>query len=370
MNFDLLRDYLDTMKHTPYSETYVMQDHEVLFHHRTGLDDIETGARCKPNGFYYIFSCSKVLTCTAALHLWERGAYLLTDPVSEYLPAFADIQVKDPVTGELRPPKRPMQIIDLFTMSSGLQYMLSWPALEEAKREKSADLSTVEVINTLAKQPLSFDPGERFQYSLSHDVLGALIEVISGKRFGDYLRDEILLPLGMAETGFRLPAGCEDRKVTPYEVDVETGAFKKAPFYCRYAGLSTEYESGGAGLLSTPADYILLADALACGGTGKSGARILSPSTVDMMRTPLYDLNFDYLVNGGYRYGLGVRTMAIPHLGNSPLGEFGWDGACGCYILSDPKNRLSMYVARYVSPQLNYYHSPRLRNVLYACLDR
>ena len=83
----------------------------------------------------------------------------------------------------------------------------------------------------------------------------------------------------------------------------------------------------------------------------------------------LYDLNFEYLVNGGYRYGLGVRTMSHPHLGNSPLGEIGWDGACGCYILSDPKNHLSMYVARYVTPQYNFYHSPRLRNILYACIN-
>ena len=369
MNFDILRDYLDTMKFTPYSETYVMKDHEVIFHHRAGYDDPETGARCKPNGFYHIFSCSKVLTCTAALQLWERGAYLLTDPVSAYLPAYADVQVKDAATGELRAPKRPMRIIDLFCMASGLQYVLTWPALEELKAEKGEHLSTVEVMSCLAKRPLAFDPGERFQYSLSHDVLGALIEVISGKRFGDYLRDEILLPLGMNETGFKVPEGCEDRIVTPYSVNEETGAFSKAPFECRYQTLSLDYESGGAGIISTPADYILLADALACGGTGKSGARILSPSTIDMMRTPIYDLNFDYLVNGGYKYGLGVRTMSVPHLGNSPLGEFGWDGACGCYILSDPKNRLSMYVSRYVTPQYNFYHSPRLRTIHYACMD-
>lgn len=369
MNFDLLRDYLDTMKHTPYSETYVMKDHEVVFHHRAGFDDPKTGARCKPNGFYHIYSCSKVLTCTATLHLWERGAYLLTDPVSAYLPEYTNVQVKDPESGELRAPKQPMRIIDLFTMSSGLQYRLTWPKLEELKKQKGDNLTTVEVMSSLADTPLSFDPGERFQYSLSHDVLGALIEVISGKRFGDYLREEILLPLGMNETGFTVPEGCESRKVTPYKVDEETGEYTEAPFCCRYQELSANYESGGAGIISTPADYILLADALACGGIGKTGARILSPSTIDMMRTPLYDLNFDYLHNAGYRYGLGVRTMAVPHLGNSPLGEFGWDGACGCYMLSDPKNRLSMYVARYVTPQLNYYHSPRLRNILYACMD-
>lgn len=370
MNFDLLRDYLDTMKFTPYSETYVMQDHKVLFHHLAGYDDPEAGIPVKENGFYHIFSCTKVLTVTAALRLFERGAFLMTDPVSAYLPTFADVQVRDPKTGELRAPASPITMQHLFGMSGGLSYVLSWPGLEAEKEKAGHPLTTTEVISTLPTYPLAFDPGTSFRYSLSHDVLGAVIEVITGRRFGDYLREEILLPLGMTETGFSVPAGCEDRIVTPYTVNEETGAYTKAPFQCRYQTLSEDYESGGAGIISTPGDYRLLADALACGGVGATGARILSPATIDMMRTPLHDHTiFDYLQNSGYRYGYGVRTMADPRLGNSPIGEFGWDGACGCYILSDPKNRLSMYVARYVSPQYNFYHSPRLRNILYACLE-
>ena len=369
MNFDLLREYLDHQKGTPYSETYVMQDHKVIMHHITGYDDPEAGVRCKPNGFYHIYSCTKVLTCTAALHLWERGAYLMSDPVSDYLPEFADVLVRDPATGELRPPKRPMQILDLFGMTSGLRYMSTWPALEELKKQTNGAAPTVAAMRALASEPLSFDPGSKFQYSLSHDVLAAVIEVISGRSFGEYIKNEILLPLGMTETGFSVPTGCESRIVQPYKVDPETGAFSKAPFVCHYQ-LGTEYESGGAGIITTPGDYRLLADALACHGTGATGARILSPATVDMMRTPLHSHPiFDYLTNNGYRYGFGVRTMAEPSLGNSPIGEFGWDGACGCLILSDPKNRLSMFHARYVSSPRNDYHSPRLRNVLYACMN-
>ena len=368
MDFTLLRDYLDHQKWTPYSETYVMQDHKVVFHHLAGFDDPETGARVKPNGFYHIYSCTKVLTVTAAMQLFERGELLMTDHVSAYLPEYADVCVRDPATGELRPPKRPMRLSDLFGMTSGLGYLSTWPALEELKKKTNGAAPTVLAMRSLATMPLYFDPGEKFQYSLSHDVLAAVVEVISGRRFGDYLREEILLPLGMTETGFSVPEGQEHRCVTPYKVDPETSQYTKMPFECHYQ-LGTEYESGGAGIITTPKDYILFADMLASGGTGASGARILSPATIDMMRTPLHSYPiFDYLENNGYRYGYGVRTMADPRLGNSPIGEFGWDGACGCYILADPKNKLSLYSARYVSPQHNFYHSPRLRNILYACL--
>ena len=368
MNFELLREYLDTQKWTPFSETYVMQDHKVLFHHLTGYDDPATGARVKSNGFYHIYSCTKVLTVTAAMQLFERGKFLMHTPVSEFLPEYAELTVKDRTTGEIRPAKTTMTIGHLFTMTSGLRYMSTWPALEELRRQTNGANPTVAAMRTLAKEPLSFDPGDAYQYSLAHDVLGAVIEVITGRRFGDYLRDEILLPLGMTETGFAVPKGEEARCVTPQIVDNETFAYTRRPFTCGYQ-LGSDYESGGAGLITTPSDYRLLADALACGGIGATGARILSPATIDMLRTPAVSYPiFDYLMNAGYRYGYGVRTMTDPALGNSPIGEFGWDGACGCYILSDPQNRISMFHARYVSSPHNDYHSPRLRNILYACL--
>ena len=368
MNFDFLREYLDTQMGTPFSETYVMQDHEVIFHHLAGLDDPHEGRRVKANGFYHIFSCTKVLTAAAGMQLWERGKFLMHDPVSDFLPEYADVRVKDATTGELRTPTRTMTVGDLFGMTSGLRYQLTWPELEEL-RASGKTLTTQNICRSLATEPLSFDPGTRFQYSLSHDVLAAVIEVIAGCTFGEYLKKNILLPLGMNETGFSIPAGCESRAVSAWLRDEKTGEYTPRGFTCGYQ-LGGEYESGGAGIITTPGDYRLLADALACGGKGATGARILSPATIDMMRTPRNDLPFfDYLMAAGYRYGYGVRTMADPSLGNSPIGEFGWDGACGCFILSDPKNRLSMFHARYVSSPMNNYHSPRLRNILYACMD-
>lgn len=368
MDFTLLRDYLDNQPHTPYSETYVMQDHKVLFHHLAGMDDKEAGRRVKPNGFYHIYSCTKVLTVTAALRLFERGKLLPSDPVSAYLPEFGELTVRDKETGELRPAKTVMTLAHLFTMTGGLSYLSTWPALEALKERLGGRCPTVAAMRTLPTYPLLFEPGTGFQYSLAHDVLAAVVEVIDGRSFGEYLREEILLPLGMNETGFSVPEGGDSRCVTPYQRDPETDTLTKMPFACRYQ-LGEGYESGGAGIITTPGDYRLLADALASGGVGATGARILSQATIDMMRTPCHSFpTFPYLDNAGYRYGYGVRTMADPHLGNSPIGEFGWDGACGCFILCDPRNRLSMFHARYVSPPRNDYHSPRLRNILYACL--
>ena len=219
MDFTLLKDYLNNQPHTPYSETFVMQDHKVLFHHLAGMDDKEEGRRVKPNGFYHIYSCTKLLTVTAALRLFERGKFLMTDPVSEYLPEFRELTVRDKETGELRPARTKMTLFHLFTMSSGLTYSLSWPALEELKEKNGGRCPTVEAMRTLPSAPLLFDPGEGFQYSISHDVLAAVLEVITGRSFGDYLREEILLPLGMTETGFTVPEGGEGRCVTPYQYD-------------------------------------------------------------------------------------------------------------------------------------------------------
>ncbi len=367
MNFDILREYLDTQSGTPYSETYVMRDHEVVFHHIAGQDNPNLGTRCKKNGFYHIFSCTKVMTATAGMRLFERGKFLMTTPVSEFLPEFSELTVRAP-GGGTRPAEAVMTMGHLFTMTSGLMYPFSWPALEELKAKLGGRAPTVAAMRTLASHPLLFEPGTRFEYGLSHDVLGAVIEVISGKSLGDYLRDEILLPLGMTETGFSVPKGEEHRCVTPMHYDAETGTYSERPFTCAYR-LAPDYESGGAGLITTPRDYALFADALASGGVGKTGARILSPATIDMMRTPMAELSsIPYFEEAGYRYGYGVRTMAYPERGNSPIGEFGWNGACGCFILADPKNKLSMFQARFIENPDNAYHSPRLRNVLYGCL--
>ncbi len=368
MNFEKLCYFLDHEGNTPYSETYVMQDHKTIFHYRTGYDDPVAGARCKPNGFYHIYSCTKPLTVTAAMQLFERGDFVMATPVSEFLPEYAELTVRDAESGELRRAARPLTMGHLFTMTSGLTYDLAIEGKDELVASLGEASPTVPLMRLLAKRPLLFDPGTRFQYGLSHDVLGAVIEVITGQRLGDYLKSEILAPLGMHETGFTLPSGGEARCVTPLEYHAADKTYKVLPFQNRFA-LTKGYESGGAGIISTPNDYRLLADALASGGVGASGERILSPAAIAMLHQPCVATDVPYLNQNGYLYGYGVRTMQNPALGLSPVGEFGWDGACGCVFLADTKNRLSLFHARYCSPAQNDLVTPRIRNALYSCLN-
>ena len=194
-----------------------------------GHADLETQKPIAPDTIYRIYSMTKVITCTAALMLYERGLYLLNDPLGEYLPEFKDLQVHHQTpNGNLytAPAKRPILVKDLFTMSSGLTYggdqneteRLTSKVMEELKqKEKAGQKYDVRSLSkALAGIPLAFEPGTHWRYGLSHDVLGALIEVLSGKSFGEFLKEEIFDPLGMKDTFFRIPDEKKDRLCSLY----------------------------------------------------------------------------------------------------------------------------------------------------------
>lgn len=207
---------------------------------------------------------------------------------------------------------------------------------------------------------------------MCHDVLGALIEVVSGKSFGTYLRDEITGPLGMNDTAFNLNDEQQKRLIPQYAYNDE---LEKA---VRMDGngfrVGTELESGGAGLLSTVSDYARFLNALTGLGTSPEGVRILSQASVELMRTDHLsemtrgDYSWDHMY--GYGYGLGVRTH-ISKAGSgslSPLGEFGWSGAAGCMAIIDPDSELTVMYAQHLLNSQEPYVQRRLRNVVYSCL--
>lgn len=202
---------------------------------------------------------------------------------------------------------------------------------------------------------------------------GALAEVASGQSFGDYLKTHIFDPLGMDATGFALTDAVRSRMMTQYRRDPDTGTVSAMPAENPYI-LSPKYESGGAGLISTVDDYVKFAAALTNGGQAADGTRILSSAAVNLMRTNRLDevrlKDFNWPQLAGYGYGLGVRTLIAPTRGGSlsPVGEFGWDGAAGCYVLTDPENRLTLFYAQQMLPSMCEYTHPRLRNLLYGCL--
>jgi CubicO group peptidase (beta-lactamase class C family) len=231
-------------------------------------------------------------------------------------------------------------------------------------------LTTREVARRLAAVPLAFDPGTHWMYGLSHDILGALIEEISGVTVGVYLKDTIFDPLGMHDTGFHLQPSEQGRLASYYAHKNGVIQHKITESDVQYAPGSL-YESGGAGLLSTLGDYLRFAGALANGGA-LNGARILGRKTIDLLRADCLseeqkrDYNWPYL--RGYSYGLGVRTLVdIAAAGaNGSLGEFGWCGMAGTWTLIDPAEKLAAVYMHQLSPNLESERQPRLRAAIYA----
>jgi CubicO group peptidase (beta-lactamase class C family) len=378
MDFKPVSDFIDriTSWRIPWAEVLVMHRNAEVFRYRSGYADLEGKKPIEEGRIFNLYSMTKILTCTAALQLVERGLILLGDPISNYLPEYADMTVRKrrPDGGyEQVKAERPITVRDLFVMTAGFSYNVGSPSIREAVERTRGELPTREFAAALAKEPLLFEPGTRWNYSLCHDVLGALIEVVDGRRFGEYVRDEITGPLGMRDTGFDLTEAQRSRLVPQYEFD---DALDRPVRQDRNGfRIGTAFESGGAGLYSTVSDFALFLNALTNRGTSPDGVRILSPAAVELMRTDHLDdrtrgdYNWDH--QAGYGYGLGVRThISKARSGSlSPLGEFGWAGAAGCLAIIDPDTELTvMYAQHMLNSQEPYVH-PRLRNLVYACLS-
>ncbi|MGI5877887.1 MAG: serine hydrolase domain-containing protein [Christensenellales bacterium] len=353
-NFDrverYLKDYFIDELGIPCCGLVVRRAHETVFRAFYGYSD---GARRIPSSgdtLYFLYSCSKPITVAAAMRLVEEGALGLDFPVHQYLPEFRGVYLlRD---GQRIRPRTVMTVRHLFTMSAGFNYELDREPLRALLRKNGGHATTREIVAALVESPLCFEPGERYQYSLCHDVLAAVVEAASGERFSDFLRRVIFEPLGMKNTSMR-HAGDPVTLAAQYCYNADERNMREAPPTNQFA-LSPEYESGGAGIVSSADDYSLFVDAMANGGVGLSGARILSAETIDIMRTEQLSRvasvqNFSSAGGPGYGYGLGVRTLISRDCGRrNALGSFGWDGAAGSYMLADPENRLSIAYTMHV----------------------
>lgn len=378
MNFTKMTDFLNTLpqKGIPGVDCIVKKGYETVYRYNTGYADREAKIPMKGNELFNLYSATKPITCTAVMQLYEQGKILLHDPVSNYIPEYKNLKVlyrRPNSESYIVPAEKPMTIMHLLTMTSGLDYDLDTPEIRRVKEETDGRAPTMEVIKALATKPLCFHPGEHWQYSLSHDVLGALVEAVSGKKFGEYLKENIFDPCEMQDTTFKFVPEMESRMMAQYTRNLETGEITRTESKCRYA-LGTEYESGGAGLISSVEDYSKFVAAMANGGVAHTGKRILSQATIDLMRTNHLNeqqwKDFNWAHYKGYGYGIGVRTL-VTHANsdaNSPIGEFGWAGAAGCFLIIDPANNVSLFYTQHMLNSMEPYVHPRLRNILYSCL--
>lgn len=377
----LLRDFVN--KGPAGCALVVNHQGKTVFEDFVGYADLESKQKITSDTIYRIYSMTKVITCTAALLLYERGDFLLNDPLEEYLPEFKDPLVyRKSDSGEIytSPASRAITVKDLFMMTSGLTYGGEGNETErnvtkamQAFQEKDMQgekMTTRQLSQALAAIPLAFDPGTSWQYSLSHDVLGAFIEEVSGKSFGQFLNEEIFEPLNMENTFFRIPETKKERLCTLYDRDDDGNLTRNTKMDANIQ-LDAKFESGGGGLLSTLHDYSRFAQMLANGGT-LNGERIISRKTIELMATnhltPDHLANYNWHYLKGYGYGLGVRVMVDPTLGgiNGSLGEYGWSGLLGTWVMIDPKEELSAVYMQQMLPSFEAYHQPRLRNVIYG----
>ncbi len=375
MDFSRLTAYLDYLHklNVPGCDLAVYRDHEPVYRHRAGWRDLERTAPMRGDEVFFLYSATKVFTTCAAMQLVEQGKMSLDDPVSAYLPAFANLTVKD--GDSARPAKTVMTVRHLMSMQSGLNYDTDTPAVAKVMEANHQRATTRQIIEAKAEDPLEFDPGTDFLYSLSHDALAAVIEAVSGQRFSAYLREHIWEPLHIGGMAMRLTEALRARLCPLYTYDPKTYSLSEKTREEIEDRFNPEYESGGGGMIGGVDDCIRFADALACGGEGKDGARILSPETIQLWSAnqlcPRGRRSFDGWHRVGYSSGLGVRTRVNDRIGGpGPLGEFGWDGAAGAWVMIDPSNRLSAFFGMHV---LNYGYNydvihPTLRALIYEGL--
>ncbi|MBR2896487.1 MAG: beta-lactamase family protein [Oscillospiraceae bacterium] len=331
----LCQHFLD--KGIPAFDLIVYKDGECVLRHMAGYADPEKKIPIKGNEKYHMFSCSKPITCVAAMQLWEKGLFSLDDELADYLPAFREMYVK---TEEgLVKAKNPIKIHHLFEMTAGLTYNIKTPELLEYYEACDHRCPTVETVNVIAKTPLAFEPGTGWRYSLCHDVLAALVEVVSGKKFEIYVKENIFMPLGMENSDFLYPLEALEKLPQLYRYDAETGEYELR--WKNNYRLGSEYASGGAGCVSTVEDCIKFLEALRVGDV------ILKKETIEMMskdrlteqQREMY--TYDKVANG---YGLGLRTPRL----DPEWTEFGWGGASGAFSSVDPVNNITIYYAQHV----------------------
>lgn len=362
----------------------VLKNGEEVFYHEEGLADLETERPIARDSIFRLYSMSKPVTATAVMLLLERGEIDLFDPVSRYIPGFRDQKVdKD---GQLVDPIREVNIQDLLNMTSGLVYGgpgLAGQHTEQLIQELGSRLhgenpmTTLEFANGLGQGPLAFEPGSFWQYGTSGDVLGALVEAVSGVRYGEFLQNELFGPLGMKDIGFWLTEEQRTRLAKTYQDD---GAGGLKLFTDSHLGIDHQlernpaFESGGAGLASTIGDAAKFTAMLINNGS-LNGIQLLKPKTVQYMTspglTPPQQKGFALWQSlWGHSYGNQMRIMTEPgqagHIGSK--GEYGWDGWLGAYFANSPQDDLTVLFMVQKRDAGTLPITRKLRNIVFSSL--
>jgi len=362
--------------------TLVVKDSRVVQYKGYGYADAETHKPMAKDAIFRIASQTKAITSVGLMMLYEQGRFTLDEPIADFIPEFRHPVVLSKynaadTTYTTIPAKREITFRDLLTHTSGIDYSDIGTPAGTAIYAKAGippglhdfDVSLLEKMKILAKQPLMFQPGEKWQYGLNTDLLGCLIEVMSGMSLEDYLHKNIFAPLGMKDTYFNLPAAKANRLTAVYiendkhEVIKWPAGFRKIDV--GYPLMRKRYFSGGAGLSSTAFDYAVFMQMLLNGGV-YNGHRILSPRTIQLMTSN----QLDFTYNGADNFGLGFSLTSPKSALKNPRyeGAFGWGGYFGTVYWADPKAGLVCLYMIQQTPNSHYDIEAKFEQIVYSSL--
>lgn len=383
---EFFKPYIDKQK-LPCMATLVARGGQVAHLSFQGATEMGGSRAIDENTIYRIYSMTKPVTSVAAMMLFEEGLLRLDHEVYRYIPEFQDTMVLAD-DGKLVKPARPMMVRDLFLHTSGLSYsFLMQGAVDKFYRENKLEYSIWQgdlksFCEALAKAPLVFSPGERWNYSNATDVLGRVVEVASGMSLDAFFQERIFGPLGMTDTGFHVPEGSLDRLMACYRRNPLDGVTSLSDSGGRDSSYARKPNvlSGGGGLASTIGDYLKFCLMLANGGEF-NGARLLSPKTIEYMTMnhlpggktlkDMGDKTFSESRMDGSGFGLGwaVTTDVVATMQPGSVGTFSWGGMASTFFWIDPVEDLIAIQMTQLMPSGAYPIRPQLQQLVYAAIE-
>ncbi len=368
----------------PGAVALIMKDGDVAYHKSFGFADIDSGTPMQIDSIFRIASMTKAITSVAAMTLYERGYFRLNDPIAKYLPEFGDMRVVSAVDDDGNvvttvPAENPIRVIHLLTHTAGLGYPFIPSQVQKSYRDAgiiggvtTRELTLAEQMQLLSAQPLLFEPGTEFAYGLNTDLLGYLVEVVSGQSLDEYFAEEIFEPLGMNDTFFYLPDEKADRLVTLYAATDDALVVSQGdegdlkhdnPRYPIEGARS--YFSGGAGLSSTAYDYARFLQMLLNDGE-LDGARILGRKSVELMRTARVDHDGEQAPDFGLGFQVVTDVGKWGELGS--VGSYRWGGAFNTDYWVDPVEKMVAVYMSQALPTKSDMHV-RFRTLVYQALE-
>jgi CubicO group peptidase (beta-lactamase class C family) len=367
-----LRSQIDQGR-LPGAVALIAREGQIGYFECFGDRDPVSKAPMERDSLFRIYSMTKPIVSLAAMMLWEEGKFLLDDPIGKFLPELSKLSVASESEGKftLAPARRAITIQDLLRHTSGFTYEFrgSGPIHKKYAEARifSRGQSNAEFVTTLSKLPLLHEPGTRWEYSRATDVLGRLIEVLSGKALGQYLSDHIFAPLGMTDTAFFVPEEKLERLAEAYPVDPDSGG----KVQLLNVSDAPRFESGGGGLVSTAGDYARFLQALL--SQGRYGdTRLVSRKTLELMTADHLGAisGAPDLLVPGYGFGLGFAVRLQAGVSQMPgsIGQYYWGGLAGTTFWVDPAESLFAILLIQAPGQREYFRL-MFRDMVYAAID-